>query len=396
MDTRGEAFVRLRDALERLGLPEGVAINIARHQLKALNPLLLTIGQDPTSSTALRREVSRRAERLLEPLIQEAQEKVALFRLLVADAKSLFEGIEAAMLGLLSALLRKWEGTAASMTLYAYALAAGSGTAPAPPLALQEKAGGPVRLVFWEPAARLCTLMSFAFPMWVEWAEGRAEGDVEPPPQGFAEAWRLLQGLLPCLSAFARLQWRAAGIVGSLCGDDGIGTAWLQYAEAFEITARERLKALLEGGSTPRITLDFVVTPQLDIVMRTTSYILHGEPLNIPDLARAELRYEGRVIGGRVILNHPLVGLKRACGKVQECRRAFGAHSYPLSATDEAFLELLRAFGKEPGQRLPKGFWELFQAEWAKRFPDKPMTVNNLRVRYHRLVRRIRGNKREG
>jgi len=396
MDTQGEAFVRLRDALERLGLPEGVAINIARHQLKALNPLLLTIGQDPTSSTALRREVSRRAERLLEPLIQEAQEEVELCAALLSDPALLIQGVEEALRFLLFGLIKEWQSTAASMTLYAYALAAGSGTAPAPPLALQEKAGGPVRLVFLEPAARLCTLMSFAFPMWVEWAEGRAEGDVEPPPQGFAEAWRLLQSVLPCLSAFARLQWRAAGIVGSLCGDDGIGTAWLQYAEAFEITARERLKALLEGGSTPRITLDFVVTPQLDIVMRTTSYILHGEPLNIPDLARAELRYEGRVIGGRVILNHPLVGLKRACGKVQECRRAFGAHSYPLSAIDEAFLEVLRAFGKELGQRLPQGFWELFQAEWAKRFPDKPMTVNNLRVRYHRLVRRIRGNKREG
>ncbi|MBC7234243.1 MAG: hypothetical protein H5T69_00255 [Chloroflexi bacterium] len=389
MDRYGEVFVRLRDTLARLGLAESKAIIVARHQARGLVPLLAGEAR-AISSKALRWEVARRAERALAPMIQKAKQAVPEFFEGWNDfaeawrgERPLYSDIGAGMLFLAMEVL-KHDVSPDVARRVVVALLGGEPTLE-PPLLFQERPGAPVRLVFWSVAKTVSAWAPWQFPP-LAVTQG-----LPVPPAELVEPWDSLQELLDCAHLLGHLQWDAAGIIGSLCGRDDVGLAWYPYAVRYHEAAGERLEAFLSEGRLPSIVQEVEASPALEIVGGVTRHILHSEPLAVPVLTGLELRLGDRPVGGRIIVNHPLVSSKEIGQAAQKVRRSLGrTRAHPLSAGDEAFLELVRELGGAPGQRLPKGFWERFQAEWARRYPDNPLSVNHLRVKYHRLVRRIK------
>ena len=398
MDRHAETFVRLRDTLVKLGVAEDKAIYVARRQTESLAPLLASDTVPAIPSKSLAWEVSRRAEQCLRPLIQRGQAElpVKLFESWrdFADSwhgePSLYGDIEAGMWGLFT---KVWEGGDIHPGLARQGVIALLGAMEAtlePPVLLQERPKAPVRLVFWGTAQAVCAWATLVVPTWVAVAEGLTDVPNGPhPPTDFVELWRTLQELLDCASLLAHLQWDAAGIVGSLCGRDNIGLAWYPFAVRYGGDSQKRFETFMAEGERPSLAQKVETTPTLELVGSVTRHILYGKPLDVPVLSRVELYLGEKPVSSRVIINHPLVSAKEIAHMTQEARKALGRRFHPLSGGDEAFLDLVRELGGVPGRRLPKGFWERFQTEWARRYPDNPLSVNHLRVKYHRLARRI-------
>lgn len=407
----GEMFANLRDALMAEGFSESQAIRLTRRSLGEMPRL--EAGYSPAiSSRALQWEVSRRAERLIRPLIEKAEKEyddeshLLSFRDCVDYCEKCLEDVRAGI-GLLMRDILGLDPSPIVALRNILIVTGAEGLTEHPPILLQERRGAPVLLHYGPAIAQhlidetlfeMAELARFAEEKGLDYFVAKEKrGEKLTPQERFASTWLspLAKELLPPLLSLAWLQWKAAGIVGTYMGVDYIEMGWYGYAVEHMKRAWEFCRdALLSGGKTHGLfdlcKEEVEPTQVLDLVGAVTRYIRHGEPLEVPALVTVTGQSGDKITSTRLVINHPLVSAKEVQQKAREARKALGSRAHPLSDGDETFLALIREAGGEPGQRLPKGFWQRFCAIWSERYPDNPMTVNHLRVKYHRLVKRIR------
>ncbi|MBC7233111.1 MAG: hypothetical protein H5T68_07735 [Chloroflexi bacterium] len=371
----GECFVVIKDAYQKAGYSEKQAIGLARIATPALlhSEWAAHFFDVPaTHRKILDWETSRQVERLLRPLVLQMRQEVAAapdFASLYAD----FADFAAQIEGIVDDLEGSYRGTLITIPKPELLppVITGLGIAFDPPLVLQQARNAPVHLVFWAIAQGI--------------------SDLAEVTGAVSELGASLARILAAIRPIAKLQWQAADMIGSLMGRDGIGLAWHPYAVQYY---QERLERVVNEDTRPLLWLQKEVkaTQVLNLVGNATRHILYNEPLHIPALPTLVARAGDKVVSTRVVINHPLLGKNTLQQEVMWAKRKLAPRTHPLSASDEAFLEMVREQGAEPGQRMPPGFWKRFQTKWTKRYPDNPMTVNQLRVRYHRLVQRLRQN----
>lgn len=389
MDKRGELYAALRDALEAQGAQQAVAEHVARIQADAVlsrGALLSRVDAQaagPVPRESLDWAVSRQATADAAEWVKVAERRWAAEGL-AADHGPLADYASIAPVAAQGAwlialqVLAELAGGGLTPTCYDVLFGGSPGFLASPPLAVGEQGG--VRLYFWAGLAELGNATG-VFP--------DAEGDK------VARLLATLDDVLLPLGILARLQWRIAEQVGILLGMDRAGLAWYPHAQEHVGSAPDRFRKMLDGERLRDARADaesmLVEAPgrELRLAARALRHITDGERFSVPAMQTARLLQGDAVRGFRLCVNHALVSERAIQDSVRELLQAMGrGQERPLSADDDTFLEAVRGAGLEPGQRAPWGFWDTFAESWNQG-REQPEAVNALRVRWHRLCKKL-------
>lgn len=238
-------------------------------------------------------------------------------------------------------------------------------------------------------------------------------------------AYRGLSLIFNCLEWFAHIQWKVASIVGELSGRDDVRFHWYDFATRYQWQKVERVGSTvsqLPRGSAPvaawlaRIrgplqrsfrweeVIHLALSPKEDfdrqepwvLAERAVRYLLDGESFDVPVVSFRPLLHPDAYDSFRLIVNNPHVPLREmmsAMGMVSEARVTEQLRR-DLDENERAFVRAVIAAREKASvgdrTRAPANFWRDFQRQWNKSHAKDQMSVNCMRVRYHRLSRRMR------
>jgi len=213
-----------------------------------------------------------------------------------------------------------------------------------------------------------------------------------PPDMIFIRYYNKGRVLLHRLRVLAELQWNLADVLGLLYGRDHLGLAWYRYAQAYVGGSRERLRRFMDKRNVEIAWMEGKEPDEtLEMAVACLRHVLNKWPIPIPVVTRRILLMGGQLMGFHLVVNHPFVSQEEIQEEAAKAlHRLHLRRRMPLTEDDSEFLDAVKRAGLELGSRAPRGFWLSFQSVWNENHPDRPKSIESLRVRYHRLNERLK------
>jgi hypothetical protein len=397
---QNELFRHIRDVLEQQLGSEGVRSEALWRAARQATRFVVDYSSAGWSvagrSAHLSTTVSMRAAEHLRGMAFRLEEATGL-RVSSGSGREtlpLWTGLVGHALGLAVALIDAGRSNVHVLS----AVAGYEGLTLGPPIVLQSGKGRLARLLYWSAVLGLFRAAHLAAPdlapeVSIGPADGLPDAPKEPEPDADAPAqrrfvwyYRRLAHDVLCFRMLSAFQWNATGYLGRLVGFDGLALSWC-------------VRALTHGPWELRegVWEDAIRKP--DLVLDLAGFVLRHTPfretfVKLPVMQIRKLEHDGQATGFRLQVNHPFVLRKELDSMIgRALRQVRQGGGRALAASETQFLEAVANAGLNRESKAPRGFWPGFVRGWNKGRRGKRLTATHARVRYHRLVRRLRADR---
>jgi hypothetical protein len=295
----------------------------------------------------------------------------------------------------------------------------GAGAADSHPLCIQQAAGEQVTLYFPGVVRRVIRAASSLAPApWHDDSVAEFEDPLQLVADVFSQKlspksdaewfvwlYQAASNVLGLVESLSAMQWVIGEVVAGYGGisqfeleavRDRLTSDFMRSNGSHQSELKPILWTLLAPERTdPGDDVD--VATGIRIVGRALRHAMLDERIELPVISNRIFEDpNGQQSRVTITVNHPLVGMAdvmlAARQGLSDLRKLGFNAGMMLSSEETIFAEAVEALRRESAvdndERVPHGFWTKFTEIWNRDHPDDPLTVNNARVRHHRLKNR--------